>query len=458
MEKINILIFSKDRAMQLHCLLMSLSNHCIDIDNAKTFVLYATSNKIHAKNYIKLKEDFPSVTFVVEQDFEKQTRTIITSCDFILFLVDDSIFIRAFSLSECIKTLNSSSKFIGFSLRLGLNIKHHISYGNIIRPHYKRLKTNIYSVKWPHSELDFAFPLEVSSSLYNAQLIKDCINNKSFRNPSFFEKALTENVKKYSHTLPTLTFLKYSCCFSNPANLVQDCFINLHSSSKDLQPDALAQKFAQGIYIDHKRFSGIYPCSTHKELAFDFISSETQQCDITKIGVLSTSKKQKFQSKQLLRSFNNNPALGFIVESSTRFNTNCPDDILKHLSDINCLFYRKLPFTDKSTLIHEVLFCFLKYGYIGEIVKTNNAKPKMNKACDIRYNIILQNKELFYYDDVYLAKLLSRYFTANAIVYNFLELPLKTILLTLNYLSSGLFFKLIKKIERKFIKSYEHIK
>ena len=101
-------VFSKDRAMQLDCTLRSFMRHCKDIDTIAVKVLYTTSHASHEKQYQKIKAELPLVEFIRERDFKNDLLSLLTSPEYILFLVDDNVFVNDFSL---IISSRGSNKF-----------------------------------------------------------------------------------------------------------------------------------------------------------------------------------------------------------------------------------------------------------------------------------------------------------------------------------------------------------
>ena len=116
-----MIVYSKDRAMQLHATLSSLQK-CVKT-MPDVFVLYKTEQ--YQYQYEQVAKDFSYVAFIPETNLVKQTREILSSYDFVLFVVDDTIFYRNFDLFECavlLRKCTETSVILGFSLRLGQNI------------------------------------------------------------------------------------------------------------------------------------------------------------------------------------------------------------------------------------------------------------------------------------------------------------------------------------------------
>ena len=121
---IKSVIFSKDRAMQLDATIRSFLLNCKDPHFVNLSVIYKASNTCHKETYNKLIKEYELVEFIEEEDFRKQLLSNLVSSRYVLFLVDDNIFVRDFHLSEITEALPKIPDALGFSLRLGKNINY----------------------------------------------------------------------------------------------------------------------------------------------------------------------------------------------------------------------------------------------------------------------------------------------------------------------------------------------
>ena len=115
------LIFTKDRAMQLRAATESFFLHCGDSEEIKLYVLYKASNQLHSRHYERLRKDFGSVSFIEEANFREQMLNVISGVEYVMFLVDDNLFVKDFRLADVVKSLRDNDDALGFSLRLGRN-------------------------------------------------------------------------------------------------------------------------------------------------------------------------------------------------------------------------------------------------------------------------------------------------------------------------------------------------
>ena len=184
-------VFSKDRAMQLDCTLRTLHRHCKDIEEASIKVIYTTSNQFHARAYQKLKEEFPSIEFVKERAFRDDLLSRVSSSEYVLFLVDDNIFVRDFRLRDIVGALKQDRAAIGVSLRLGRNTRYCYMLDKAQRlPEFDEAGDAFLAFDWTASEYDFGYPLEVSSSAYRVPDILSLLKSLNFVNPNSLEALL----------------------------------------------------------------------------------------------------------------------------------------------------------------------------------------------------------------------------------------------------------------------------
>src|SRR5262245_45458414 len=92
-------IFSRDRAFQLEAMLRSFRSHAQGAAAARLVVLFRATDARHARQYTLLASAYPDVRFVAEQGFRDDLFSVIGSSPVILFLVDDTLFTRPFSLA-----------------------------------------------------------------------------------------------------------------------------------------------------------------------------------------------------------------------------------------------------------------------------------------------------------------------------------------------------------------------
>jgi hypothetical protein len=307
-----IVIFSRDRALQLHATLNSMRLHCRDLPQAEILVLYRASSPRDESQYQTLSREFSTalrIEFLREQRFRTTFLTAVLSRslsptprllthlaahrpgrlpvpgplvrramrgrlehELILFLVDDNIFVRDFSLGEIADALGSQPRALGFSLRLGTNTTYCYAYDSPQpMPRFRTVTPRILEFGWKAGVLDFGYPLEVSSSAYRTGDILPVLTRARFKNPNLLESALASSARKFSPTRPSLLCFRESVTFCNAINKIQTDYPNRAGDVADHSPAALARAFDAGYRIDVEGYSGLVPESAHAEQALKVI-------------------------------------------------------------------------------------------------------------------------------------------------------------------------------------------
>jgi hypothetical protein len=318
-------IFSRDRAMQLDAVLRSLFLHCRDVDKVDIWILYTTTNERHAKQYHELSEEYSGrVSFMPQKNFRQDMLTLLNLFEkmkfwglvyrllsafgkigppfgsqfdriwrrtvnpilinlstllvstfskeyFVLFLVDDNLFVQDFYLKNAIDILKQKEKLLGFSLRLGENTTYFYSRGRKqFPPSFESLGNNVAHFDWTTSDGDFGYPLEISSSIYRFRDVLPLLMGFSFENPNILEDRMAFNARYFRSRRPLLACYNRSVTFCNPINMVQSVITNRVGESIRYSADELLSRFEQGERIRIEAFNGFIPESCHQEVELVF--------------------------------------------------------------------------------------------------------------------------------------------------------------------------------------------
>ena len=300
------LVFSKDRAMQLDAVLASFFIHVKDAREIRMTVLYKTSTAKHQAQYELLAKEYAGrVDFVPEIDFRRQVIDLLISTlssvklqswyrfgqkigfalprgnfqsgdlseGHVLFLVDDNIFVRSVDIKKMTGALDANPEALGFSLRLGRNTTYCYSMNTPqALPDFDLLLEGILKFNWTTSEGDFAYPLEVSSSIYSVKVMLDLLRGLKFNNPNTLEAQISKRRSRYKRRRPALLCNESSSAFCIPINRVQNTYPNRTGQNEELSSQRLAEMFAQGFRIDIEAFSGFVPNACHQEVGLKFRS------------------------------------------------------------------------------------------------------------------------------------------------------------------------------------------
>ncbi|RCK75739.1 MAG: Glycosyltransferase [Anaerolineae bacterium] len=321
----HVLIFSKDRAMQLEATLRSLYTMVQDIQHSSISVLFKTSSDRYASQYQNLMKQFAQVKFVEETDFQGDVYKILVgdqdrkkrswinllaklnhrplirgysfseiilrfllrsgfkggylpfedlwNSQYCLFSVDDCIFIKPFTFNQIIKAIEKTPQAIGFSLRLGSNTNYcYMNNSAQEVPRFLRLNEDILYFEWGNAEYDFGYPLELSSSVYRSSTVIPLIFSLYYTTPNMLESKLASMSRWYGKRFPYLLCFESSVAFSIPLNKVQrDRPLNRFSANPHYSPEALALLFDEGKRIDLCPLMNLTPNSCHQEVGLEFV-------------------------------------------------------------------------------------------------------------------------------------------------------------------------------------------
>ena len=268
-------IFSRDRALQLDATLRSLYLNCdeyLDIH-----VLYTCSNERHENSYKNLEKKHKFVKFVREIDFKADLLKLIHDKMYILFVVDDTIFTKKFSVQEIIDALDTNQDAIGFSLRLGINCTNCYTQNKPqTMPPSVKIKNNILMYGWIGADYDFSYPIELSSSCYRVGDIAPILQNLPYNNPNELEWMMYCALDVFKKYKPLLLCYEESVAFSLPLNKVQTTNNNRNSELKEYNPDLLLTKYEKCGILNVDVLQGFIPNGAHQEVEIEIDYSE---CD-----------------------------------------------------------------------------------------------------------------------------------------------------------------------------------
>jgi len=264
------LIFSKDRAMQLDCVLRSFQLHCLDSECIDLKVLYRTTDELHRVQYRQLISDHAQVEFREEADFKNDMLSLLAGYEYVLFLVDDNIFVGDFCLNLAVRSLSQNPDALGFSLRLGKNITKRLypRKTNWIVPQFIVQENEILKFDWSAGDVDqgYGYPLEVSSSIYRMHDLYPLLKRSRYSNPNTLEYILDQQKAGFKGSLHRLLCYDRSVTFCNPLNLVQTAWINHAGNDDGNSAHALSKKFSNGYRIDVNAYAGFIPQAYHQEV------------------------------------------------------------------------------------------------------------------------------------------------------------------------------------------------
>lgn len=242
------IVFSRDRAMQLHAFLRSYVKYVTPIQQLS--VLYLATNARHAQAYMDVFKGFPFVTPVAQQSFRTDLLAMLPSTGCVVFFVDDILFLRPWQVQE---TPN-------LSLRLGLNLTRNYASHDAPQPLPPYERTEEYITwRWVDGQIAWGYPLSVDGHIYDLAQLRPMIESISFHSPNTLESAL----QKFTYQFDRGYCYPLSKIVNVPWNLVQTDWSNRHADG--ITADNLLDCWESGQQIDLKLFEGVIPESVHQE-------------------------------------------------------------------------------------------------------------------------------------------------------------------------------------------------
>lgn len=264
---LEIVIFSKDRPLQLLALLESLQHFSNPV--ILPHIIYNAKNSDYQKAYDELFLKFPGLYKSTVNDgtlgFKKTLENLIAQLesDKITFFVDDIIVKNPVDWT---KILSFDSSKVVPSLRLAPHLKFCYTTNDYqLLPPLKN-KDDVFWWFWKEGEYDWKYPLSVDGNVFSRTEFLGLIKKLEFKAPNTLELRL----QKFNH----LFLNRLGFCFSetiivnNPINKVQSEINNLHGK---VHQDELLILWTQQKRINYLQFKGLKNVSAHQELDFTYI-------------------------------------------------------------------------------------------------------------------------------------------------------------------------------------------
>ncbi len=281
------IIFSMDRAMQLHALLGSLLENLTS--PIPIFVIYRPTSEIHENAYNKVIAIYSnrSIIFIEQkrrETFRDQLLKIIDTVDTdkVFFLVDDIL------VTETIDP-NDFDKFDPethmLSLRLGQNLTKTYNAKRsqpfpIFLSATEKYKDMI-CWKWDTGRYDWNYPISVDGHIFSTIEILSMSKDIDFNSPNTFEG----NLQIFTQTYMDRYGLAYkkSKLFNIPCNRVQNDMTNRHGN---IHQDDLLMKWQEGYQINYRKYYHFVNTGVHQDVVFDLIKRDRTDPNVPKVSVI----------------------------------------------------------------------------------------------------------------------------------------------------------------------------
>ena len=245
-------VFSKDRPMQLHAYIESLVLNGILFED-QIYVIY----KYNA-TYDNLLKKFDNILWYNEEEnfnntLRNFTNKYIENDDIVLTGCDDVIYTGRFNQYDAYSFLNNHKDHIGFSLRLGSNIKG--------CPNFCIDNERYISWDWTKHVWHFGYPFELMGSCYRGSLFKGIVGHSRniIRGPNDLEGMGDRYCKIHNLQTKLACFNTSSFCVAQDINRVQDICPNRIQGTEQHTAQRLKKLYQDGKRIDWNKLDHITP-------------------------------------------------------------------------------------------------------------------------------------------------------------------------------------------------------
>lgn len=251
-------LFSRDRALQLHALLQSW---LAQVEGpARLVVLWTASDAAHAQSYRELQQLWQDrVEWVEETDFRGDLLEVLTAAQetHLFFLTDDAVVLRPFRLSLLL--LPDPDRRIA-SLTHGPELDWcFIAQRSQTVPALEAVGEGLLSWRWQDGEpgLDWAFPLSVDGKFFALAEMRLLVSHLPFTSPNTLEMGLQTYLPLFIGRQGVC--LERASLVNIPCNTVQREYAN-HATALHTAEELLGH-WQAGERILWEDFQGLAPAS-----------------------------------------------------------------------------------------------------------------------------------------------------------------------------------------------------
>ncbi|QNF34986.1 hypothetical protein HUW51_20510 [Adhaeribacter swui] len=277
---VELIIFSKDRAMQLYALLESIIYNFSE--PIKTHILYRSSSDQQEKSYQEVRKCVAghNFNFVKEQSFRQDLIQLIQNIKStkIFFLVDDIVFTEPLNIRDFVSI--NTNQYVA-SLRLGkhLNFCYTLQKEQPLPLFFQEKEAGIADDKiywnWDEGTLDWHYPLSVDGHLFSTFEIKSMLPLMNFKAPNSLEEEMQTFAPLY---LKRKGVAYWKAKILNiPCNKVQEENNNI-SAEEDVA--YFLKKWNEGYQIDFLKLQHFVNTSVHQYVALEYVERKQDKVNI----------------------------------------------------------------------------------------------------------------------------------------------------------------------------------
>lgn len=277
-EKVDIVIFSKDRPLQLEACCHSIEKFISPDTKGRVNVIFYPTAEEFDLAYQAVAQEYPSYSFRKQTEKGRQFGILLmaalheSSNRYIMFAVDDNIVKDFIDLQKCIDALEETNSY-AFFLRLGTNINYcFMQKRPMPLPSFRRIKDDICAYTFKNGLMDWAYPNNVDMTIYRKKDVIKALSSLPLNDP-WFESLWARRANLNQRGL----FFEQSKIINLDINVVCDGR-NIKQFSSEWQArlsefglQKLLELFNQGYRIDIDQFHGLNNESVHVCMEPNFI-------------------------------------------------------------------------------------------------------------------------------------------------------------------------------------------
>jgi glycosyltransferase involved in cell wall biosynthesis len=262
----DLIIYSKDRPLQLEALLESIEYNVHGINAIK--VIYKASNPAFEKAFLTVKTRFKNIEFINEaaqkkSNFKKITLKTIEQCTskYIILAVDDNLVTAPIDIAKTIAQLESTKAFGAF-FRMGLNIHYSVTEQNnkyYETPPLVQLDDEMYAwqfgadtnYKYTYCSGEWHYPTSIDMSLFRKDDLLSELNPIQFNSPNTLEGNWSCTIPKKMRKVGIC--FRTSKCINVPLNSVKN---GQPLPNMNISVQELLQKYNQGYVLNWQPLMG----------------------------------------------------------------------------------------------------------------------------------------------------------------------------------------------------------
>jgi hypothetical protein len=268
---LNVIIFSKDRAMQLDLLLQSILLN-FNVEDYKLNILYKASNDEYNRGYNMIRDLYPQFNYKKEENFKEDLVSLFNDSEYTTFLTDDDIIYQSFKFNnDELHNIFMLTNANCFSLRLGLNTRHCYTMQRLnsledFKTHNFYYDTDLIEpvISWKVKDgtNDYAYPMSVDGHIFKTEYIKNLCEVLEYTNPNLFEAFLSN----FGKSEMIMASYKNNKLVNSPINRVQETFQNLSGMKYGYSVEDLNEMYLDGLILNLEKmnFNEITGC--HQEI------------------------------------------------------------------------------------------------------------------------------------------------------------------------------------------------